>query len=61
MEQRPRSKNPSKDKMVKGTRVRISEVNAEDSVPIIPGKGNREFDDPVTPNKNFSDKKEANK
>lgn len=46
-----------KDNNVEGTKVKIAEVNADDPVPIVPGEGNRNFDDPVIPNDDSNSKK----
>jgi hypothetical protein len=51
--------NSENNKNVKGINVSIAEVNADSPDPIVPGEGNRNFDDPVTSNKEeFSDQLE---
>lgn len=48
--------NSENNKNVKGIKVSFAEVNADSTDPIVPGEGNRNFDDPVTSNKEeFSD------
>ncbi|KTC87820.1 MULTISPECIES: hypothetical protein [Legionella] len=48
--------NSEHGKNIKGIEVSIAEVNSDSSDPIVPGEGNRNFDDPVTSNKEeFSD------